>query len=73
MVDTQKHITGSVLHYQQLYACVWPSFHSIVFSAEALELLYMKDEAGAVYQVVPFHDKLIVSVNSEVCHLFIRV
>ena len=27
----------------------------------------MKDEAGAVFQVVPFHDKLLVSVNSEVC------
>ena len=26
----------------------------------------MKNEAGAVYQVVPFHDKLLVTVNSEV-------
>ena len=37
-----------------------------MFSTEALELVYMKDEGGAVYQVVPFHDKLLVSVNSEV-------
>lgn len=34
--------------------------------SKALEMVYMKDEAGAVYQVVPFHDKLLVSVNSEV-------
>ena len=27
----------------------------------------MNDEAGAVYQVVQFHDKLLISVNSEVC------
>jgi DNA damage-binding protein 1 len=33
---------------------------------KALEVAYMKDEAGAVFQVVPFHDKLLVSVNSEV-------
>lgn len=38
----------------------------VMFHTEALEMVYMKDEAGAVYQVVPFHDKLLVSVNSEV-------
>ena len=38
----------------------------VMFYTEALEMVYMKDEAGAVYQVVPFHDKLLVSVNSEV-------
>ena len=37
-----------------------------VLFAEALELVYMKDESGAVFQVVPFHDKLLASVNSEV-------
>ena len=39
---------------------------SCLGSAETLELVYMKDESGAVYQVIPFHDKLLVSINSEV-------
>ena len=39
---------------------------------ESLELVYMKDEAGAVFQVVQFHDKLITSVNSEVCVLVLN-
>ena len=34
---------------------------------ETLELVYMKDEAGAVFQVVQFLDKLVISVSSEVC------
>ena len=33
---------------------------------ESLELVYMKEENGAVFQVIPFHDKLLASVNSEV-------
>ena len=37
-----------------------------VHTTEVLELVYMNDEAGAVYQVVQFQDKLLISVNSEV-------
>ncbi|CAI8053753.1 DNA damage-binding protein 1 [Geodia barretti] len=37
-----------------------------VSHTKVLELVYMNDEAGAVYQVVQFQDKLLISVNSEV-------
>ena len=58
--------------YMYMYMYMYVHEHVIFPCSETLELVCMKNEAGAVYQVVPFYDKLLVTVNSEV-HTYVHV